>query len=90
MNSMPSRKNQVGLTLIEFMVSIVIGMLMIALYLKLRQLEETAGDQAETGVHPVAEEHTFFPRGAIFFFVLLVILYAVIWLVIYGLMIARS
>jgi hypothetical protein len=32
----------------------------------------------------------FFPKGAIFFFALLLLLYAGIWLVIYSLMIARS
>ena len=32
----------------------------------------------------------FFPSGAISFFVALVIFYALLWLVIYGLMIARS
>jgi hypothetical protein len=35
-------------------------------------------------------EGSFFPKGAIFFFVLLLLLYAGIWLVIYSLMIARS
>jgi hypothetical protein len=35
-------------------------------------------------------EGKFFPSGAIFFFVLLLLLYAGIWLVIYSLMIARS
>ena len=35
-------------------------------------------------------EKTFFPSGAIFFFALLIIFYALLWLVIYGLMIARS
>ena len=35
-------------------------------------------------------EEKFFPRGAIAFFVVLVVFYAFLWLVIYGLMIARS
>jgi hypothetical protein len=35
-------------------------------------------------------ESKFFPRGAIFFFVLLLVFYALLWGVIYGLMIARS
>ena len=35
-------------------------------------------------------EEKFFPSGAIFFFVVLVVFYALLWLVIYGLMIARS
>ena len=35
-------------------------------------------------------EKKFFPSGAIFFFVLLVVFYAALWLVLYGLMIARS
>lgn len=33
---------------------------------------------------------SFFPSGAIFFFALLLVFYAVLWLVIYGLMIVRS
>ena len=32
----------------------------------------------------------FFPKGAIFFFVLLLLFYALLWLVIYWIMIARS
>ena len=32
----------------------------------------------------------FFPRGAIFFFALLLVFYALLWLVIYWIMIARS
>jgi hypothetical protein len=36
------------------------------------------------------EEKSFFPRGAIFFFVLLLVFYAVLWLAIYWIMIARS
>lgn len=32
----------------------------------------------------------FFPSGAIFFFVLLLVFYALLWLVIYWIMIARS
>ena len=32
----------------------------------------------------------FFPRGAICFFVLLLIFYSALWFVLYGLMIARS
>jgi hypothetical protein len=35
-------------------------------------------------------EKRFFPRGAIFFFVLLLLLYAVIWFTIYWIMISRS
>jgi len=35
-------------------------------------------------------QEKFFPSGAISFFVALVIFYALLWLVIYGLMIARS
>ena len=35
-------------------------------------------------------EEKFFPRGAIAFFVGLVIFYALLWFVIYGVMIARS
>jgi len=36
------------------------------------------------------KEKSFFPSGAIFFFTLLLVFYAALWLVIYGLMIARS
>lgn len=39
--------------------------------------------------HPKNEQE-FFPRGAIAFFVGLVIFYALLWLVIYGLMVARA
>ena len=35
-------------------------------------------------------EEKFYPRGAIAFFVGLVIFYALLWLVIYGLMVARA
>jgi hypothetical protein len=35
-------------------------------------------------------DKAFFPRGAIFFFALLLVFYAALWLVIYWLMIARS
>jgi hypothetical protein len=35
-------------------------------------------------------EKRFFPRGAIFFFALLVLFYAALWLVVYWLMIARA
>jgi hypothetical protein len=36
------------------------------------------------------KERRFFPSGAIFFFALLLVFYAALWLVIYWLMIARS
>ena len=39
---------------------------------------------------PNETKDKFFPSGAIFFFVLLLVFYALLWLVIYGLMIARS
>jgi hypothetical protein len=35
-------------------------------------------------------EQPFFPSGSIFFFGLLILFYALLWLVIYGLMIVRS
>ena len=35
-------------------------------------------------------EERFFPRGAIVFFAALLIFYALLWLVIYGLMVARA
>lgn len=41
-------------------------------------------------MNPVEPEKKFFPSGAIFFFVLLLVFYAALWLVIYWLMIARS
>ena len=65
----------------------LIGLLMIAIYLKLRQLE-AAGASGARVVEPA--ETGFFPRGAIFFFGVLVVFYAVLWLIIYLLMIARS
>lgn len=39
---------------------------------------------------PDASEEKFFPRGAIFFFALLLVFYAALWLAIYVLMIVRS
>ena len=36
------------------------------------------------------EEKTFFPRGAIAFFILLLLLYAGIWFTLYWIMIKRS
>lgn len=45
---------------------------------------------AAGGARPETAPDSFFPRGAIFFFILLLALYGVIWLVIYFLMIARS
>ena len=39
---------------------------------------------------PEPEEATFFPKGAIFFFVLLLLFYVALWFLIYGIMIARS
>lgn len=36
------------------------------------------------------QEKSFFPSGAVFFFALLLVFYAALWLVIYWLMIARS
>ena len=41
-------------------------------------------------IAPNETEEKFFPRGAIFFFVLLLVFYAALWFVIYALMIARS
>lgn len=35
-------------------------------------------------------EDRFFPRGAVFFFALLLLFYAALWLVIYWIMIARA
>ncbi len=35
-------------------------------------------------------ENKFFPKGAIFFFAMLLLFYAAIWFVIYWIMIARS
>jgi hypothetical protein len=39
---------------------------------------------------PNEVEKKFFPSGAIFFFALLLLFYALLWLVIYWIMIARS
>jgi hypothetical protein len=39
---------------------------------------------------PESTNDKFFPRGAIAFFVVLLVFYALLWLVIYGVMIARS
>jgi len=39
---------------------------------------------------PSENEKKFFPSGAIFFFALLIVFYAALWLVIYWLMITRS
>lgn len=36
------------------------------------------------------KEKAFFPSGAIFFFALLLVFYAALWLVVYWIMIARS
>ena len=41
-------------------------------------------------MEPGDAEPKFFPSGAIFFFTALLGFYALLWLVIYGLMIARS
>ena len=35
-------------------------------------------------------EKRFFPRGAIFFFALLIVFYAALWLVVYWIMVARA
>ena len=35
-------------------------------------------------------EKKFFPSGAIFFFALLIVFYAVLWLVVYWIMVARA
>jgi hypothetical protein len=39
---------------------------------------------------PESTNDKFFPRGAVAFFVALLVFYALLWLAIYGLMIARS
>ena len=39
---------------------------------------------------PPDTEEKFIPSGAIFFFASLIVFYALLWLVIYGVMIARS
>jgi hypothetical protein len=39
---------------------------------------------------PETTNDKFFPSGAIAFFVVLLVFYALLWLVIYGLMIVRS
>ena len=39
---------------------------------------------------PDESPEKFFPTGAIFFFIALLVFYALLWLVIYGLMVARA
>ena len=48
--------------------------------------------RATDGINPVGAggKERFFPSGAIFFFALLLVFYAALWLVIYWIMIARS
>ena len=41
-------------------------------------------------MNPAEPDNKFFPRGAVFFFVLLLLFYAGLWGAIYWLMIARS
>jgi hypothetical protein len=41
-------------------------------------------------MQPNETDEKFFPSGAIAFFVVLLVFYACLWLVIYGLMVARS
>jgi predicted CXXCH cytochrome family protein len=68
-----------------------IGLLMLAIYLKLRQMEAAESSAKARETRPaVSTEQTFFPRGAIFFFGILIVFYAALWLIIYWLMIARS
>jgi hypothetical protein len=68
-----------------------IGLLMLAIYLKLRQMEAAEALAKARDAGPAAStEQTFFPRGAILFFGILVVFYAALWLIIYWLMIARS
>ncbi len=49
------------------------------------------GSDSET-MEPVEPENgkRFFPSGAIFFFALLILFYAALWLVVYWIMIARA
>jgi hypothetical protein len=47
------------------------------------ELQMMATDEPENGKR-------FFPSGAIFFFALLILFYAALWLVIYWIMIARA
>ena len=39
---------------------------------------------------PSEPEKKFFPSGAIFFFALLIVFYAALWLVVYWIMVARA
>jgi len=43
-----------------------------------------------TPMSPNEPEKKFFPSGAIFFFALLLLFYAALWLVVYWIMIART
>ena len=58
------------------------------------KLTQARGDFRATTCNRVngtgENEKPFFPRGAILFFVVLLVFYALLWLVIYGLMIARA
>jgi hypothetical protein len=45
-------------------------------------------DEVKSSLEP--DDAKFFPKGAIFFFALLLIFYAALWFLIYGIMIARS
>jgi hypothetical protein len=52
---------------------------------------QPAPDPERNGVSRFPDDtEKFFPSGAIFFFGALVVFYALLWLVIYGVMIARS
>lgn len=82
---------------------------MLAIYLKLRQMEKRVGRQdcyfsafvdsedlaasyceLPNVMEPGQRQDGFFPRGAIFFFALLLLFYGALWLTIYWIMIARS
>jgi len=52
--------------------------------------ESKLKNRQDREMNPAEPEKKFFPSGAIFFFALLLVFYAALWLVIYWLMIVRS
>ena len=51
---------------------------------------KTMETPAEVKPPPGADDTGFVPKGAIFFFALLLLFYAALWFVIYGIMILRA
>jgi hypothetical protein len=53
-------------------------------------LARSSAESDSEAMAPGEPENKFFPRGAIFFFALLLLFYGALWFVIYWIMIARS